>query len=67
MHTATGTLRPIQIEKVPNSSVGDPDPQPDSYDPYLLGPTGSFHHQAKNVRKPFFSTVLSLLLFIFEE
>jgi hypothetical protein len=45
-------------------SVVDVDPE----DPYVLGPSGSgsLHHQAKKLRKTFFSTVCDRIrLFIF--
>jgi hypothetical protein len=42
------------------SSVADPNPNPDSPDPHIFGPvgSGSFHHQAKIVRKTLIPTAL---------
>jgi hypothetical protein len=38
------------------SSVADPDPDPT--DPHVFGPTGSFYHHGKIVRKTLIPTIL---------
>ncbi len=73
-HLLAATQAPPSHSLLPlNDNIGDPDPHPD---PYVFGPavsafgsvsqkyrseSGSFHHQAKIVRKTLISTVLWLL------
>jgi hypothetical protein len=70
-HLLAATQAPLSHSLLPlNDNIGDPDPHPD---PYVFGPfvsdsgsvshkygsgSGSFHHQAKIVRKILIYTVL---------
>ncbi len=68
-NSTVGTLCIVRYSEILHTSVADPDPNPDPSDPYVFGPpgsgsgsisqrygsgSGSFHHPAKILRKPWF-------------